>query len=438
MKRKPAKQTVSFIIALIIVFMAAFARSTPVFAASELPPPNTAARHEVCCRLSDSALEYYQGDYSYENLLTLSGAKDICDGFAAAKDNELYLALKTLMSETHSFYTKYSGYAKGSLAYYWQRTDAVLGSPAYTMFYSDVSGDSINARLNREHIWPKSRASFALSSGGADLHHLRPSLESVNTAKSDRAFGFVKDTCKYGYTTGFVNRKECYYICKDSDLFECKDNVKGDVARILLYVYCRWGQPNLFENVYDNLPDFDSDDTKNSGIKVIESLDTLLLWCESDPVDNWEMERNDLTERVQGNRNVFIDFPELAFKMFGLAVPAGMASPTNAGCNHVFYEKERQNATAEADGFFTLRCEKCGNERTRRLAKYSYSDYIKGDISGDKKVNNKDLTRLFLYLTGRDSEVTETALDVNGDGKVNNKDLVRLFRYLSGFAAELN
>ncbi|MBQ9680339.1 MAG: endonuclease [Ruminococcus sp.] len=28
-----------------------------------------------------------------------------------------------------------------------------------------------------------------------------------------------------------------------ADLFECKDNVKGDVARILLYIYCRWEQP---------------------------------------------------------------------------------------------------------------------------------------------------------------------------------------------------
>ena len=57
--------------------------------------------------------------------------------------------------------------------------------------------------------------------------------------------------------------------------------------------------------------------------------------------------------------------------------------------------------------------------------------YIPGDINGDDAVNNKDLTRLFQYLSDWDVEVDEAALDVNGDGAVNNKDLTRLFQYLS-------
>ena len=59
--------------------------------------------------------------------------------------------------------------------------------------------------------------------------------------------------------------------------------------------------------------------------------------------------------------------------------------------------------------------------------------YIPGDITGDGELNNKDVTRLFKYLSGYDVEVDEAALDVNGDGEVNNKDVTRLFRYLSGF-----
>ena len=59
--------------------------------------------------------------------------------------------------------------------------------------------------------------------------------------------------------------------------------------------------------------------------------------------------------------------------------------------------------------------------------------YTPGDINGDGAVDNKDLTRLFKYLSGYDVEVDEAALDVNGDGEISNKDVTRLFRYLSGY-----
>ena len=65
-------------------------------------------------------------------------------------------------------------------------------------------------------------------------------------------------------------------------------------------------------------------------------------------------------------------------------------------------------------------------------------DHIPGDINGDGDVNNKDLTRLFKYLTSYDVEVQEAALDVNGDGEVNNKDQTRLFKYLSGYPVEIH
>ncbi len=54
-----------------------------------------------------------------------------------------------------------------------------------------------------------------------------------------------------------------------------------------------------------------------------------------------------------------------------------------------------------------------------------------GDVNDDGSVNNKDLTRLFQYLSDWDVEINEAALDINGDGSVNNKDLTRLFQYLS-------
>ena len=60
--------------------------------------------------------------------------------------------------------------------------------------------------------------------------------------------------------------------------------------------------------------------------------------------------------------------------------------------------------------------------------------YLPGDIDGDGEVNNKDVIRLFRYVSGDLTvyEVVEPALDVNEDGKVNNRDVTTLFLRVSG------
>ena len=63
---------------------------------------------------------------------------------------------------------------------------------------------------------------------------------------------------------------------------------------------------------------------------------------------------------------------------------------------------------------------------------------LPGDINGDGKLNNKDVTRLQKHLKGDEVEINVAALDVNGDGKVNNKDLTRLQKYLKGDEVEIH
>ena len=293
-----------------------------------LPAPNEQQRHIVCTSLSDAAQAYYHDGCQYDSLSALSGATDPATGHTAMQNNELFDALHTLMTTTHGYKTSYSGYAPGSLAYFWASTDAVESSTTYVMFYSDVMADADGISLNREHIWPKSRASYVQSNGGADLHHLRPAVSTLNNAKSDHLFGDINGVYTDGVKAGNVNGEICYWVKNDADLFECKDDVKGDVARILLYVYCRWEQPNLYTDVDPALLPPNENKGTNNGKKVVEDLDTLLTWCAQDPVDTWEMRRNDLVETVQGNRNVFIDYPEYAWQLFGRAVPADMITPS--------------------------------------------------------------------------------------------------------------
>ena len=73
------------------------------------------------------------------------------------------------------------------------------------------------------------------------------------------------------------------------------DEAKGDVARIIFYMLTRYSQSD-----------------SNGVTKVAQSMNMLLEWNELDPVDALEIQRNKVAEGIQGNRNPFIDYPELA------------------------------------------------------------------------------------------------------------------------------
>ena len=288
---------------------------------------NTGTRHELCTSLSSQAVAYYTGDYSPDALVSYE--TDSTGSCLQAVDSELYNALQTLMTKTMTKSVSYS-----SLTGYWPDTDCTNNSNSYIMFYAD----SFKGEISREHVWPKSRASFLKSGGGSDIHHLRPSDKEVNSKRSNYMFGNVRELLPNEHTTyDFDGKTVLWYNMSYTEnlpeelskeklgMVEINDNIKGDTARILLYVYTRWEEKNLFEN--DPNATIGSGDDENNGMRVIKDLDTLLQWCEQDPVDTWEMGRNDACQAVQGNRNVFIDYPELAWLLFGETPPADMRVP---------------------------------------------------------------------------------------------------------------
>ncbi|MBR4131465.1 MAG: S-layer homology domain-containing protein [Oscillospiraceae bacterium] len=273
---------------------------------------NTSPRHTPAAGLSDDALRYYTGVFSFASLAALPGSASQPE---RAMDSELFDALHDLMSATMT-----QSYSYSSLPTYWRDTDA-SGSGGAVYFYSDMTrpADSI---LTREHVWAKSHGTFYESGAGSDLHHLRPEDYNINTDRSNFTFGNVRRELTDYRSSSLAGREVLWYDanyygngCKG--LVEVADNVKGDVARILLYVYVTYEQPNLTANTGA----VGEGNERSDGRKVIESLDTLLDWCRSDPVDQWELRRNDLVQALQGNRNVFIDYPEFAWLLFDRAVP---------------------------------------------------------------------------------------------------------------------
>lgn len=314
---KQIKRIVCLLLALLLT-----ASAFTAYAAVGTLKPNTGRRHVTCTALSAQAEKYYTGSYTYQKFLMLKGVDAPKDSWAATQNNPLYTTLQKLMTDTQKNSVTYQ-----SLPNYWRNTDTQPGAKGYMFFYGDVD-DSLGYTMNREHIWCKADASFYQLGGGCDLHHLRPSINFVNSAKSYYPFGYVQGKYQDAKAIEVDENEVCWYT-DNSKVFEVKDDVKGDVARILLYVYCRWGQPNLYSDVAGSkLPKLDSDDNLNYGEKVVENRDVLLQWMYDDPVDEWEMGRNDQVENVQGNRNVFIDYPELAWLMFGLEVPSDMDTPS--------------------------------------------------------------------------------------------------------------
>ncbi len=164
------------------------------------------------------------------------------------------------------------------------------------------------AGWTREHTWPQSRGDFNTNRGvGTDLHNLKPCDNSVNTARSNYWF----DYGNYDYIDGSFNTGSKKGT--NPNVWEPRDNVKGDVARILFYMATRYQGENgeLDLELVDNFPDDDSKEPK------MALLSTLVEWHNQDPVDDKERYRNDVIYSYQNNRNPFIDHPEFVEKIWG-------------------------------------------------------------------------------------------------------------------------
>ncbi len=147
---------------------------------------------------------------------------------------------------------------------------------------------------NREHVWAKSHGDFGTSRGpGTDLHHLRPTDVTVNSARGNLDFD--------NGGAALPEASENYY---DGDSWEPRDEVKGDVARMIFYMAVR------YEGDGGEL-DLEIEDYTGTSGPHLGKLSTLKQWHENDPVDAFERNRNDVIYNdYQGNRNPFIDQPE--------------------------------------------------------------------------------------------------------------------------------
>lgn len=303
---------------------------------------NWGARAEDCVFLSTYAQNYYTDSYSWEALNDHQGGT----GSSDAHESQLYDVLQDMMQSMHTTIQDY----QLTRAYY-SFTDCVRNDfSQISSFYSGnmTDGKWISQAYNREHIWPKSKCiNTNKADDSADIMLLRPTLYSENSNRGNTA---------YGESGGY---------------YDPGPSVRGDCARMVLYGYVRWGNTGKMWG---------------SG-GVMESLDILLKWMEEDPVDTWEMGRNDAVQSITGVRNVFVDFPEFAWLLFGMEVPNDIVTPSGSTaqqhCEHKKTElRNAVDATCTTDGYTgDSFCIYCGEqlsqgERINKLGEHSLGDWI--------------------------------------------------------------
>lgn len=248
----------------------------------------------------------------------------------ASSGNSLLGSIHDLIVTTHKTYSKYDDVGSNGIQKYIDQDPNNTSN--IIEFYSQVSWPSSwnpnagsTGGYNREHVWCQSLSGglWGTSGGGADMHHIRPDENRLNSTRGNNKYGYVthsSSTEKYAILGNKTSPtiKALGGYC-DNKSFEPIDASKGDVARILMYMYTHY---NNASNVYGTV-----NSSQTSGNLPITNIvnasnasaawDMLLEWNELDPVSIYEINRNNRVSEYQGNRNPFIDYPDLANCIWG-------------------------------------------------------------------------------------------------------------------------
>jgi hypothetical protein len=159
----------------------------------------------------------------------------------------------------------------------------------------DPTQDAFAKGLNTEHTYPQSLGASGIARG--DLHHLYPSRSDVNDARGNSPFAEIPDneTQEWYYLdqklTSIPASNIDRYSERKGDLFEPREDHKGDVARAMFYFYTMYKEQA---------------DMANSSFFEIQRP-TLCAWHLLDPVDEKEWQRTWLVAQYQeGKPNPFV------------------------------------------------------------------------------------------------------------------------------------
>lgn len=176
------------------------------------------------------------------------------------------------------------------LIYGWNDTDTDITNDRTRNKDLSCHTSSCSGLWVREHVFPRSLGTpnLGFELAGSDAHNLRSIDNSRNNTRSNRKFE--------------AGSGQASYINAAGNWFP-GDEWKGDVARMMMYMYLRYPTQcnplavGVGSTSYSQLGDMPN---------------IFLEWNQQDPVSAYEITRNNVLQNMQGNRNPFIDNPYLA------------------------------------------------------------------------------------------------------------------------------
>lgn len=256
-------------------------------------------------------------------------------GYYDKMDGKKKEALKAAAKECVEWHTRL---VYTDLPNYWQYSDVYPDLYDGCKRWWDMYSDNIylirpgqNARssfsankMQREHSVPKSwwkkNGDVEYTPAYSDMWNLFPSDGPANQAKLNYPLGLCKSTT-FNNGVSKVGPAQTGYGGGSGNVFEPADKYKGDFARSFFYMAM----------VYDDLPWVVNYMYRQNSWPTLQpwAYEMLLQWSRADKVSQKEIDRNDEVEKSQGNRNPFVDFPELAEYIWGTRT------------NEVFYIKDQ-------------------------------------------------------------------------------------------------
>ncbi len=242
-------------------------------------------------------------------LVALNTFAGIPEGYYSNADGSAYKTLKAALTniiknhETLGYSSLWNYYP---YTYYMPEDN----NRVMDLYSNNVVYFSEHSSMNKEHTVPKSWWGGSTSMGpGCDIFNVIPSDSKANSAKSNYPLGEISGNPTFD--NGVTRIGESGINGYKGQVFEPKDDYKGDFARIYFYVATCYPDLTWDDN---NAKAF----TNSTELTLQEWIIPMLLeWHNSDPVDAGEIQRNEDIFKVQKNRNPFIDYPSLVEYIWG-------------------------------------------------------------------------------------------------------------------------